>query len=43
MKPQTTQKDPSRWSYWINLAIAVLSALVGAIGAKAATVTHLVG
>lgn len=43
MQPLTTQKDTSRWSYWLNLVIAVLSTLVGAIGAKAATVTHLIG
>lgn len=24
--------DPSKWSFWIKLVIAVLSALLGAIG-----------
>lgn len=32
--------DPSKWSFWIKVIIAVLSALLGAIGEHA---TSLVG
>lgn len=42
MKPQTTN-DKRGVSFWINLLIAVLSALTGALGAQAANMHHVFG
>ncbi len=41
MQPQTTNKRGI--NFWINLVIAVLSALTGALGAQAATMHHVIG
>lgn len=41
MQPQTTNKRG--FGYWINLAIALLSALAGALGAQAANMHQAIG
>ncbi len=44
MKPLSTNDSPKNWgvSNWINIVIAVLSALMGAIGTQAANAANLV-
>lgn len=42
MKAQTTNEKKGI-NFWINLVIAVLSALTGALGAHAATMHHVFG
>ncbi len=44
MKPMTKNDSPKHWSIsnWINIAIAVLSALMGALGTQAANAANLV-
>lgn len=44
MKSMSKDNSPKTWSIsnWINLAIAVLSALMGAIGTQAANAANLV-
>lgn len=44
MKPLSKNDNPKNWglSNWINIVIAVLSALMGAIGTQAANAANLV-
>ena len=44
MKSMSKDNAPKTWSIsnWINIAIAVLSALMGAIGTQAANAANLV-